>query len=366
MKQVWFWQLIISPHMIKLAESLSNLGVEVNYVIQQEMSEYRADLGWQVKYPESTKIHLLGEFKDYKYYLNKADDNAIHIFQGIRGNGYITDLMNYSVSNNKKFWIIMETVELTGVKKYFKKFEYKRLFKKYKKNISGILAIGHTSSEWLIKIGVDKIKIYPFAYFLDSSMLNISDYNLKNNFIFIYAGSLIHRKRPLLILESVSKILNKENVEIWFLGDGALKDILLKRNKALSLNVKFFGNIGIDEVREYLAQSDCLILPSFHDGWGAVTSEALIEGSRVICSDSCGSARTVELSNTGGVFSRDDISQLHELINEQLIKGKVYPDEREKNKKWATCLTSHSGAGYLYNILFPTDVSEIVAPWEYN
>ena len=364
MKQVWFWQLIISPHMINLAESLSNLGVEVNYVVKEEMSGHRADLGWQVKYPNSIKIHLLTKHKDYKYYLNKSDESATHIFQGIRGNGYITELMNYSMINNKNFWVVMETVKLHGLKKYLKEFEYKRLFKKYEENLLGILAIGHTSVDWLKKIGVESSKIYSFAYFLESSIQNTS--KLIEKFIFIYVGSLIDIKRPSLILEGVSKLHNKKNVEVWFLGDGALKNILLKRNKKLGLNIKFFGNISIEEVRQYLAQSDCLILPSLHDGWGAVTSEALIEGSRVICSDSCGSARTVELSNTGGVFSRDDINQLHELINEQLIKGKVYPDEREKNKKWATCLTSDSGAGYLYNILFPTHVNEVVAPWEYK
>lgn len=364
MKQVWFWQLIISPHMINLAESLSKLGVEVNYVIQQEMSFDRADLGWEVKYPEGVNMFLLNKNKNYEYYLNKSDDNAVHIFQGIRGNGYITDLMNHSMSNNKKFWIIMETVELIGVKKYFKKFEYQRLFRKYKKNMLGVLSIGHTSSKWLIKIGVDKKIIYPFAYFLDASKLKINSRDLQNKFVFIYIGSLIDRKRPHLILENLSKISNKDDIEVWFLGDGYLKECLIEMNKRLMVKAKFFGNININEVRKFISQSDCLILPSFHDGWGAVTSEALIEGSRVICSDSCGSARTVELSDTGGVFSRDDINHLHQLIKEQLIKGKVYSVERELNKKWATCLTSDSGASYLYSILFPIDGIDIIAPWE--
>ena len=60
--------------------------------------------------------------------------------------------------------------------------------------------------------------------------------------------------------------------------------------------VQWFGKFPMSEVAKKMADADCLVLPSLHDGWGAVVSEALIAGTPVICSDACGSAGVVEAS----------------------------------------------------------------------
>ena len=36
----------------------------------------------------------------------------------------------------------------------------------------------------------------------------------------------------------------------------------------------------MSKISEIINQVDCLVLPSYHDGWGAVVSEALLIGMR--------------------------------------------------------------------------------------
>jgi hypothetical protein len=83
-----------------------------------------------------------------------------------------------------------------------------------------------------------------------------------------------------------------------------------------------WGSYLSTEVPRAMAQADCLVLPSIHDGWGAVASESLMVGTPVVCSDACGVAGVVQASGVGGVFPVKD-----------------------KDVAWSTCLLPNCLAG---------------------
>lgn len=363
MKEIWFWQLTISPHMVYVANELEKKGYKVNFVARESLTEKRKKMGWDTKNLSNINIFILDHDDEYKDIIKDLENSSIHIVQGIRGNGYIASLIKKFKNNNTKFWVVMETVNQMGKFGILKKIEYTRLFFKYKRNISGVLAIGHKTPGWLNSIGVANEKIYPFSYFLEPSVLQNIDNGENELFKFIFVGSLIDIKRPNLVIESCSKIIDKNKIQIQFIGDGVLKESMQNLASKFPLNVEFLGNISIDKVRLYLAEADCLILPSLHDGWGAVTTEAMIEGTPVICSNACGSALTVLKSNMGGVFKFDKLNELDDLVLKQFELGKISTQKRNKLKNWAKCLNSKSGADYLSNIIFETNKSKN-APWE--
>src|SRR5690606_16554764 len=86
-------------------------------------------------------------------------------------------------------------------------------------------------------------------------------------------------------------------------------------------------------------------------GWGVVVSEALMAGTSVVCSDTCGSAGVVLASGTGGVFPREDEHELVRLLMTQLDQGRRTLDERRSLSRWAAALNAQSGARYLRAIL---------------
>lgn len=356
-KQVWFWQLIVSPHMIYLAQQLATKGVEVHFVARQKISAHREKLGWIIQEVKGIHIHILDENQNFNDLLENANTDATHICQGLRGNGYIYDLIKKFKNNNKKFWVIMETLDPRGLKGIIRKFLYKGIFFKYRENILGILTIGYSMPAWLESIGLKKNIIYPFSYFLNRSSINTA-FDATNKIRFIFVGNFTPGKQPNLIFEAMNRLseADKKKCEILMLGSGVLENSLKEYVLTTNLDVTWGGVVNIQEVRKYISESDCLLLPSNHDGWGAVVSESLIEGTPVICSNSCGSAGITKTSKYGGTFDYNDLEEFTKLLKKSIDNGKVKASQRNELKKWANDLTVSFGADYLYSILFNDNI----------
>ena len=362
---IWFWQLMISPHMVNLAKELAKLNITVNYVIKEELSPERKLLGWSNDSMEGVNFYNI-QRTNFNHLLQTSSSKAIHIVQGLRGNEYITDVMQSFKTHNLKFWVIMETVNNDGLKGKIKNHLYKSIYKKYKNNISGFLSIGYKSPKWLENIGVPNEIIFPFTYFLQPSTTEALTAS-SSNFIFMFAGSFTQRKQPKLILESLMKLnINKNNdIELWMVGGGEQEEELKEFSKSCSFNIQWLGYQDIKVVRTFMAKVDCLLLPSKYDGWGAVVSEAMIEGTPAICSDRCGVAGVVKDSGFGGVFKTESSQDFLQLLQTIYNKGKVLDENRIILKKWSQCLTSLLGANYLNDILF-NDRKITTPPWKKN
>ena len=101
------------------------------------------------------------------------------------------------------------------------------------------------------------------------------------------------------------------NIELWIVGDGPEKENLYSRAKlSLQNQITWFGTVQMSKIPNIMNQADCLVLPSKHDGWGAVASEALMLGIPVICSSSCGASSIVKSSGFGGVFFSNNKNSL--------------------------------------------------------
>ena len=97
--------------------------------------------------------------------------------------------------------------------------------------------------------------------------------------------------------------------------------------------------------------ADCLVLPSRHDGWGAVVSESLMAGTPVICSDHCGAAGVVQASGVGGVFRSGSKNGLQHQLEQCIAAGKPLNGDRARLARWASSLGARQGAHYLLKIL---------------
>jgi glycosyltransferase involved in cell wall biosynthesis len=82
-----------------------------------------------------------------------------------------------------------------------------------------------------------------------------------------------------------------------------------------------------------------------------VVSEALMAGTPVICSDTCGSAGVVRASGYGDVFRSGDRDELMLLLKAIISAGHLSSAERDSLVGWAECLGGDAGAAYLLQIL---------------
>lgn len=352
--------------MAGLARALADRGIEVVYVAEELMSETRLRQGWVLPDLGSARLELAPTQKAVRSLIKKASPHTVHITQGLRGNGLIGYAQRLLSQRAARTWVVMETVDDHGLMGFFKRLEYKRLRTQWENKIEGVLAIGHQTGDWIAKRGYSSHRIFPFAYFLPTSSKTIcSSDNLSNTFRFIFVGQFIRRKRLDLLISSLAR-LNHENFELTVIGSGPLENVLHSAaDKALHTRVKWVGRLPIDKVQELMMHADCLVLPSRHDGWGAVVSETLIVGTPAICSDACGSAVIVQASGVGGVFPSGDGVALSQQLMEALERGSINQDSRNKLAEWAKCLGAEEGAEYLFSIIqyFQNGGTKPSAPW---
>jgi glycosyltransferase involved in cell wall biosynthesis len=350
-KSIWFWQLIVSPHMGYLAVCLARLGFKVTYVAERGMSLDRASQGWIEPSLDGVDLVFADSKSAISLLVRTAPVDSVHITEGMRANRKVTVAQREISKRGLRQWVILETIRDQGLKGFIKRCEYSRLFRSRRKSLEGLLAIGHLTSDWIVERGMCPNKVYPFAYFLPDNMTVKADY-VRNPgvFRFIFVGQLISRKRVNWLINILSELRGLP-FELWIVGQGALEsDLKILAQNKLGDRVKWLGTLAIPQVPEVMAQADCLVLPSVHDGWGAVISEALMVGTPVICSDACGAAGVVKASGSGGVFRRDRFDELQFELNKQLQSGSIDIDNRIRIASWARALDANAGARYLINI----------------
>jgi len=132
--------------------------------------------------------------------------------------------------------------------------------------------------------GSKSINIKPFftASFKDSDIESITERDYTKSLKFLFVGSLVDGKRPLLTLKIVENlILQNIDVSIDFYGDGSklasLEEYVTTKN--LEQSVKFHGNRSRDTIKSALKEAHFLLLPSKSEGWPKAVAEAMFFGT---------------------------------------------------------------------------------------
>jgi len=367
MIRIAFWQRIVSPHMGHLARALAYRGHDVTYVAEQAMSPDRIVMGWNV--PDIAPARVIYASCEHTMLgiLQSMPGETIHLTQGLRANGGIGSVQKVLAKEGSQHWVLLETVDDMGIKGAAKRIAYRWLLREFLKSGDGILAIGEQMPRWIGGLGVPHAKSVPFAYFLSEE--HTTDKEKKQDdatFNIIFVGQLIERKRVQDVLLALARHASDWSFRLTVVGDGPEGDALRALGeRLLPGRIDWLGMRLIEEVPQLIEQSDLLILPSRHDGWGAVVSEALILGTPAVCSDRCGAAGVVRASKVGGVFPVGHVEALSALVLTALSEGRVTAERRAIIARWSKALGAERGAEYLETVLQAASHDRPIppAPW---
>lgn len=178
--------------------------------------------------------------------------------------------------------------------------------------------------------------VYPFMYCTNLKDVNTMPLPLNTDLLnVVYVGELCRRKNVLLLLQAMAAMPNVNNLmHIDIVGDGSEMSMLQQFAEQHSLNVTFHGRQPMNQIAHFICRNDVLVLPSCHDGWGAVVNEALSLGRFVLCSDHCGARYLINKLSAwnstlgcicGRVFRSNKKSDLQQNLlfcieNKQLIR----------------------------------------------
>lgn len=134
---------------------------------------------------------------------------------------------------------------------------------------------------------------------------------------FIYVGSLIKRKFPVVILEAIIELYSTTNkYKIIFIGTGEeeknIKRILIK-NK-IAHNVSILGFLERHKIKNYLDESECFIMISKGEAFGLVYLEAMARGLITIGSKNEGIDGVIIHGVNGFLCSSGNKNELKDLI----------------------------------------------------
>jgi glycosyltransferase involved in cell wall biosynthesis len=142
-----------------------------------------------------------------------------------------------------------------------------------------------------------------------------------DDFVLLFAGKLLARKRPGLVLEALRRLRARDpeaaaRLKLWLVGDGPLRGELEAFAAEHRLPVSFLGFVNQSAIPTAYAAADCLVLPSNgEETWGLVVNESFACGRPAIVSIEAGCAPDlIEDGVTGWTLRTPDADALSDLM----------------------------------------------------
>ena len=144
--------------------------------------------------------------------------------------------------------------------------------------------------------------------------------------IVAFVGRLVDLKNIPTLIHAFAPF--RDRAQLVIIGDGPNRPQL----ESLAPYAVFPGMLAEDDLLAWYNLIDVLVLPSFQEAYGAVTSEALMAGAKVIVTRTAGSADLVREGENGFLVDPTDVAGLTDRIDRLLERaGSARPLTRREN-----------------------------------
>ena len=289
-----FYSINVSPHQVPLAKAVMNLVGEDEFCYVAEEDNWRGnkiDAG-----PIRTCLR-----KDAAEVLENCD---VLYTGGLRP----IDLIERRARRGQKTLYVSERwfKPLWGRPGHIRMLSplYRRMVRRFVNVVNEnacvkFLAIGPSAALDFEKMGVCKEKIVPWGYFVEKGAGNWElGTTLRQGYGWragngerrkdgvlrvLWVGRLLKLKRVDTIIQAVGALSQQMKICLDIYGSGPEEARLRKLASRYGEAVAFHPPVPMPEVRRLMREHDVFVMASnATEGWGAVVSEALVEGMRVI------------------------------------------------------------------------------------
>ncbi|MCM8785180.1 MAG: glycosyltransferase [Candidatus Omnitrophica bacterium] len=201
-----------------------------------------------------------------------------------------------------------------------------------------IISNSYSAKEILIKKGRiprKKIKVIPNGIQILENLEKVE----KKDFIVIGTiGNLKKAKGYFYLIDAAKIVIEKfKNVRFYIIGEGELKQEILKRIKKYSIEQYFVLTGYVENIYDYLRIFDIFVLPSLWEGCPVSLLESMGYGIASIATDVGDVPYIIENGETGYIVKSGDYKKMAEriinLIENKELREKIGQKAREKIKK---------------------------------
>jgi len=206
-------------------------------------------------------------------------------------NGVFNFILFLALKKTDQVKIIITLHGIVGDDQNIPKFRYLKKMEEIVSNFDFIKIIfitNYIQKQWVKLYGnpkSDGIVIYPGINYNAFNLKNIENNNkVDSRIILCTVAGIGDRKGQKRVIEALAHIPNKNNFHYICIGLGKAKEIeeleiLANKN---SISFEIIGPLPQVKIKEYIVNSDYMILPSSSEGFGAVYIESIACGIPVI------------------------------------------------------------------------------------
>jgi len=198
--------------------------------------------------------------------------------------------------------------------------------KSYKKWADGIIANSKSTKQSILKnapwLNPEKIKVIYNG--IDPNRFNLKSDSLRkklgfspDDFVFGFVGQLDERKGLRALLPAFAQVLkDKSNIYLLLVGEGMLKQEIEEFISQYKLE-KYIHLLGFQEnIPEFMANINTLVLPSLWEGFGIVLIEAMAAKKPVISTQTSNIPEIVEDGIVGKLVEPQNVDELANALLE--------------------------------------------------
>lgn len=315
----------ISPHVYNLSRSLAKNGTKV-YVVTCDFPgapQHEVVDGVEIFRIDSYK-NPSPDFATWVYLMNvNMQKEAAALVKSLEGKVDVFHAHDWLVANagiglkhvfRKPLLVTMHSTEIgrrNGIH-----FDYERMiheteawltYEAWKVICCSNYMVSHV--QWAFGLPTDKLVMIPngvdaeaYAKVEHSDLSSFrSKFALPEEKIVLFVGRLVYEKGVQVLVNAITKVLEKVNAKFVIVGNGYMKEQLSSIIKGLGLSHKvlFTGFVDDETLRKLQKCADVSVVPSLFEPFGIVALEAMAAKSPVVVSDTGGLSEIVEHGVTG-------------------------------------------------------------------
>lgn len=145
---------------------------------------------------------------------------------------------------------------------------------------------------------------------------------------FVYVGSMIERKYPSLLIDSLIDVYPNKDFSLTYVGSGQQLEVIERKKKKYGLEdtVSILGRIPREQIVNQFDNADCMIMISKGEAFGLVYLEAMARGCITVASRNEGFDGVIEDGVNGFLCDAGNSSELSSVIK---YINSLTPEQRQ-------------------------------------
>jgi glycosyltransferase involved in cell wall biosynthesis len=312
--KIAIWTITPNHYQSAFHDAVRRLGTDTRVVYFGEVSQERHALGWKTV----GRSDLLEEESFLNDNANLVENIAdwkerVHVVPG--GRTKLLRSLVRSLSKSGVEWVHWSEPSSPGWKRLAGsalRYWYGQYVNRY---ALGAFGTGHMAMDDLRRWGIRRFRIASLPYVVAPSVEpNDGREREARPPTFVYVGQLCQRKGIDVLLGAFREVARDyPSARLILAGADGSKGLYTRMAERLGVSkqTSFTGPVPIGNVRGLMRSATAVVLPSRHDGWGVVLSEAAAEGLALIATETCGAARDlIEPGYNGFVVASESVEQL--------------------------------------------------------